>query len=72
MAKCKECGWARLGLGDPLMGYCIYGRSDVSGEEATTGVESSVVPARAINLRDEACEHFRPKASVRDFMKEGV
>ena len=72
MAKCKECRYARLGWGDPFKGYCIYGRAEMSEEEASTGIESqSVVPGTVINLRNEACEHFEPKPSRRKLIEEG-
>jgi hypothetical protein len=60
-----------MGWGDPLLGYCIYGREDISAEDASIGTEESSVPGKVINLRQEACEHFEPKASRRKFIEEG-
>ena len=69
--KCKECRHVRIYWGDPTKGFCIYGRTEVKGEEATTKVESSLVPATLIELTAEACEHFEPRRSHKEFIKEG-
>lgn len=71
MPKCKKCRYARIGLVDPMNGYCIYGVKVIDAESSTIGVKAMAVPGKAINLRDEACEHFEKKGSHADFIKEG-
>ena len=68
--KCKECRYARIGFGDPSKGFCVYKRAETKGEEVTYGVDASVVPAVPVDLRAEACEHFEPKVSRKEFIRE--
>ena len=70
MAKCKVCRYGRMGLVNPMDGYCIFGVKEISSETSTISVKSMSVPGKRINLRDEACEHFEEKGSHADFIKE--
>ncbi|BBO88136.1 hypothetical protein [Desulfosarcina ovata] len=70
MPKCKTCRYARIGLVDPMDGYCIFGVKEIDSDSATISVKSMAVPGKRINLRDEACEHFEKKGSHADFIKE--
>ncbi|MFZ3100794.1 MAG: hypothetical protein WA113_01040 [Desulfitobacteriaceae bacterium] len=70
MAKCKECRYGRMGLTQPMEGYCIYGSRVASETESTTGSSAMMVQGRMINLRDEACKDFEKKPSHKDFIKE--
>ena len=70
MAKCKECRYGRMGLAQPMEGYCIYGIRVADEKESTTSSAAMMVPGRMINLRDEACENYEKKPSHKDFIKE--
>ena len=70
MAKCKACRYGRMGLADPMNGYCIFGAKEIGSESSTINVKAMTVPGRQINLRDEACEHFEEKGCHSDFIKE--
>ncbi len=70
MAICKTCRYARLGLTNPMEGYCLYGSEEISAEESTTGQAIIRVPGRMINLRDEACEHYEKKPSHKEVIRE--
>ena len=70
MAKCKECRYARLGLVDPMDGYCIFGIKEVDPKASTINVKAMTVPGKRVSMRDEACEHFEKKGSHKDFIKE--
>lgn len=70
MAKCKKCRFARLGLVDPMDGYCIFGIREVDPEASTISVKSMNVPGKRVNLRDDACDYFEEKGTHSDFIKE--
>lgn len=70
MPKCKKCRYARLGLVDPMDGYCIQGIKEIDSKDSTINVKSMSVPGKQVNLRDKACEHFEEKGSHKDFIKE--
>ena len=70
MAKCKTCRYARMGLAQPMEGYCIYGVREINDKESTTRSGLMMVPGKMINLRNEACEHYEEKTSHKDFIRE--
>ena len=70
MPRCKECRYGRMGLTDPMEGYCIYGLKDTPSDETTSGTATMVVPGKMVNLRNDACENFEKKPSHSEFIKE--
>lgn len=72
MAKCRDCRWGKVDIGDPTKGVCIAGRYEASAAEATSGISQSVIPGKLVSLSDEACDKFEPKPSRAQRLKEGM
>jgi len=70
LPKCKDCGYSRRQI-VPGQGLCFAERGEMGVEEAASGIESSIVPGKQINLGDEACERFVPKTSRKQAIREG-
>jgi len=78
MAVCKQCRWFRPGLADPRRGTCIGARYEAGGEETSSGVQQTVIPATEVMDNRDKCifdpSRFEPKAAHADRgrLREGI
>ncbi|MGB5159205.1 hypothetical protein [Desulfobacterium sp. N47] len=69
---CRKCRWSRVDTGNPMKGVCFFGRRDGSAGESASGVSSTIIKGKLVNLSDKACENFEPKPSHAQQIREGI
>lgn len=74
MAKCRDCRWYKVDVGNPMKGVCIKGTYQADEKEASSSTSGgvSVIPGSMVNGSDEACEHYEDKPSRKQRLKEGM
>ena len=72
MTTCRECRWYKTDVGNPMKGLCISERYEADEKETAAGTATSVIPAKMVNMGDEACEKFETKPSRAQRLKEGM